>query len=70
MIQLLASFPTPLLDYCLGRGGVSDPGLESGRPQSEQKALLAEIYADAKRSIGVPVALDSAAIAMFHLVLE
>jgi transposase len=33
-------------------------------------ALLAEIYAAAKHSIGVPVALDSAVIAMFRLILE
>ena len=35
-----------------------------------KRALLAEIYAAAQRSIGVPVALDSAAIAMFRLMLE
>jgi hypothetical protein len=35
-----------------------------------KRALLAEIYAAAKQSIGVPVVLDSAAIAMFRLVLE
>jgi transposase len=40
-----------------------------GRKVSK-KALLAEIYAAAQQSIGVPVALDSAAIAMFRLVLE
>jgi transposase len=35
-----------------------------------KRALLAEIHAAARRSIGVPAALDSAAIAMFRLVLE
>jgi transposase len=33
-------------------------------------ALLAEIYATAQRSVGVPVERDSSAIAMFRLVLE
>lgn len=33
-------------------------------------ALLADIYAAAQRSIALPVALDSSAIAMFRLVLE
>ena len=41
----------------------------AGRKVNKQ-ALLAEIYAAAKQSIGVPVALDSAAITMFRLVLE
>lgn len=41
----------------------------AGRKVSK-RALLAEIYAAAKRSIGVPVALDSAAIAMLRPVLE
>jgi transposase len=34
-----------------------------------KRALLAEIYAAATRSIGVPVPLDSAVVAMFRLVL-
>jgi hypothetical protein len=35
-----------------------------------KSALLAKIYAAAKRSIGVPVVLESAAIAIVGLVLE
>ncbi len=40
-----------------------------GRKVNET-ALLAEIYATAQRSIGVPAELDSSAVAMFRLVLE
>jgi hypothetical protein len=40
-----------------------------GRKVSK-RALLAEIYAAAQRTIGVPVALESAAVAMFRMVLE
>jgi hypothetical protein len=53
------------------RRGVPAAGLEPGRPgKVSKKALLAEIYAAAQQSIGVPVALDGAAIAIFRLVLE
>jgi hypothetical protein len=38
--------------------------------RDQKRALRAEIYAAAKRSIGVPVPLESPAMAMFRLVLQ
>lgn len=39
-----------------------------GRPQVSKARLLADIYETATASIGLPVASDSPAIAMFRMV--
>jgi hypothetical protein len=44
--------------------------LEPGWPQSQQTGAARRDLRRRRRSIGVPAALDSAAITMFRLVLE
>jgi transposase len=70
LIQLLASFPTPASIAALSEGEFQLRAWNLVGRKVSKKALLAEIYAAAQQSIGVPVALDSAAITMFRLVLE
>jgi transposase len=70
MIQLLASFPTPASITALSEEEFQTQAWHLVGRKVNKRALLAEIYAAAKQSIGVPVVLDSAAIAMFRLVLE
>ena len=70
LVQLLASFPTPASITALSEGEFQTRAWNLVGRKVSKRALLAEIYAAAQRSIGVPVALDSAAIAMFRLVLE
>jgi transposase len=70
LVEFLRCFPTP--------GAITELSLEQftahawnlvGRRVAKTQ-LLAEIYATAQRSVGVPVELGSSAIAMFRLVLE
>lgn len=69
MIQLLLRFPTPSSITSLAPGEfVAQAWSLVGR--KVHKALLAEIYAVAERSIALPVTPDSAAVAMLRLVLE
>jgi len=70
MIQLLARFPTPVSITTLSETEFQTPAWNPVGRNVNKRALLAEIYAAAKQSIGVPVALDSAAIMMFRLMLE
>lgn len=70
MIQLLADFPTPASIAALSEEEFRTRAWNLVGRKVNKRALLAEIYAAAKRSIGVPVALDSRAMAMFRLVLE
>jgi hypothetical protein len=70
LIQLLTSFPTPASITALSEEEFQTRAWNLVGRKVSKRALLAEIYAAAKQSIGVPVALDSAAIAMFRLVLE
>jgi len=70
MIHLRASFPTPASITALSEAEFRTRAWSLIGRIVSKKALLAEIYAAAKQSIGVPVTLDSAAIAMFRLVLE
>jgi hypothetical protein len=70
LVQLLASFPTPASITALSEEEFQTRAWSLVGRKVSKRALLAEIYAAAKQSIGVPVALDSAAIAMFRLVLE
>lgn len=70
LIRLLADFPTPASITALSEEEFRTRAWNLVGRKVSKRALLAEIYAAAKRSIGVPVALDSAAIAMFRLVLE
>ncbi len=70
LVQLLASFPTPASIAALSEEEFQRQAWNLVGRKVSKRALLAEIYAAAQRSIGVPVALDSAAVAMFHLVLE
>jgi transposase len=66
----LADFPTPASITALNEEEFRTRAWNLVGRKVSKRALLAEIYAAAKRSVGVPVALDSAAIAMFRLVLE
>jgi Transposase len=61
MIQLLASFPTPASITALSEEEFQTQAWHLVGRKVNKRALLAEIYAAAKQSIGVPVALDSAA---------
>jgi transposase len=70
MIQLLASFPTPLSITALTEAEFQTRAWNLVGRKINKRALLAEIYAAAQQSIGVPVALDSPAITMFRLMLE
>ena len=69
LVQLLASFPTPASITALSEEEFQTRAWNLVGRKVSKRALLAEIYAAAKRSIGVPVPLDSAAVAMFRLVL-
>jgi len=70
MTQLLASFPTPAAITALSAEEFQKQAWNLVGRKVNKRALLAEIYAVAQQSIGVPVALDSAAITMFRLMLE
>jgi transposase len=70
LIQLLANFPTPASITALSEQEFQSRAWNLVGRKVSKRALLAEIHAAARRSIGVPAALDSAAIAMFRLVLE
>lgn len=70
LVQLLASFPTPASIAALSEKEFQKQAWNLVGRKVSKRALLAEIYAAAQRSIGVPVTLDSAAVAMFRLVLE
>lgn len=70
LVEFLRCFPTP--------GAITELSLEQftayawnlvGRRVAKTQ-LLAEIYATAQRSVGVPVELGSSAVATFRLVLE
>jgi transposase len=69
LVQLLASFPTPSSITALSEGEFQTRAWNLVGRKVSKRALLAEIYAAAKRSIGVPVPLDSATVAMFRLIL-
>src|SRR5271170_3942144 len=69
LVQMLASFPTPASITALSEAEFQKQAWNLVGRKVSKRALLAEIYAASKRSIGVPVQLDSAAIAMFRLVL-
>jgi hypothetical protein len=69
LVQLLASFPTPASITALSEREFQTLAWNLVGRKVSKRALLAEIYAAATRSIGVPVPLDSAAVAMFRLVL-
>jgi transposase len=69
LVQMLASFPTPASITALSEAEFQKQAWNLVGRKVSKRALLAEIYAASKRSIGVPVELDSAAIAMFRLVL-
>jgi hypothetical protein len=70
MIQLLTSFPTPAAITALSEEEFRTRAWHLDGRKVSKRALLAEIYAAAKQSIGVPVTLDCAATAMFRLVLQ
>ncbi len=69
LVQLLASFPTPASITALSEEEFRTRTWNLVGRKVSKRALLGEIYAAAKRSIGVPVPLNSAAVAMFRLVL-
>ena len=59
LVQLLASFPTPASITALSEGEFQTRAWNLVGRKVSKRALLAEIYAAAQRSIGVPVPLDS-----------
>jgi hypothetical protein len=69
LVQLLASFPTPASITTLSEAEFQTRSWNLVGRKVSKRALLAEIDAAAKRSIGVPVPPDSAAAAMFRLIL-
>jgi hypothetical protein len=70
MVNLLASFPTPASITTLSAAEFQTRAWNLVGRKVNKRALLAEVYAVAQQSIGVPVALDSPAITMFQLILE
>jgi transposase len=70
LVEFLRCFPTP--------GAITELSLEQFTAQAwnlvgrrvAKTDMLAEIYATAQRSVGVPVDLESNAVAMLRLVLE
>jgi len=70
MVRLLASFPTPLSITALSEAEFQMQAWNLVGRKVNKRALLAEIYAAAQQSVGVPLALDSAAVTMFRLMLE
>ncbi len=70
LIALLLRFPTPGAIISLSAEEFSAQAWNLVGRKVNKTALLAEIYAIAQRSVGVPVALDSSSVAMFRLVLE
>jgi transposase len=70
MVRLLASFPTPLSITALSEAEFQMQAWNLVGRKVNKRALLAEIYAAAQQSAGVPLALDSAAVTMFRLMLE
>lgn len=70
LIEFLHHFPTPAAITALAPQQFTEQAWKLVGRKVNKTALLAEIYTTAQRSVGVPVALDSCAIAMFRLVLE
>jgi hypothetical protein len=70
LITLLLQFPTPALIAALSGKEFAAAGLRLAGRKIHKTELLANIHAAAAISIALPVAADSAAIAMFRLVLE
>jgi hypothetical protein len=70
LINLLLRFPTPGLITSLSCDDFVAQGRNLVGRKVHKAALLADIYAAAQVSIALPVAADSAAVAMFRLVLE
>lgn len=70
LIKFLLRFPTPgTITALSGEEFVAQAWQVVGR-KVNKGTLLADIYATAQQSIGLPVARDSAAVAMFRLMLE
>ena len=70
LIHLLLRFPTPASITGLTETDFAAQAWNLVGRKVHKTALLGEIYAVAGRSVGVPVPLDSPAIAMFRLMLE
>ena len=70
LISLLLRFPTPASISELSEADFATQAWNLVGRKVHKAALLGEIHAVARRSVGVPVPLDSPAIAMFRLILE
>lgn len=70
LLQLLSVFPTPAAICALPMSEfVQQAWTLVGRKVSKQR-LLEGIYRTARSSVGLPVSVDSEAVAMFRLVLR
>jgi transposase len=70
LISLLLRFPTPASISELSEADFAKQAWNLVGRRVHKAALLGEIHAVVRRSVGVPVPLDSPAIAMFRLILE
>jgi transposase len=70
LVEFLRCFPTPRAITELSPEQFTAHAWNLVGRRVAKSKLLAEIYTTAQRSVGVPVELESSAVAMFRLVLE
>jgi transposase len=70
LVSFLLQFPTPAAITAISRGEFAAQAWQLAGRKVNKGVLLADIYTTGQSSIALPVACDSAAIAMFRLVLE
>lgn len=67
--KLLTLFPTPAAVTSLSQEEFIDRAVRLVRTKHNKRAVLASFYAAAQQSVGIPVGLDSQAVATFRLLL-
>lgn len=70
LLRLLIAFPTPGSICAISMTDFVAKALTIVGRKIDKQRLLEDIYRTAKESIGLPVPLDSQAVAMFRLVLQ
>ena len=68
--RLLVSFPTPATVTALSEAEFVSTSARLLRTKHSKEAVLRSFHAKARESVGIPVALDSQAVATFRLLLE